>query len=363
MRGSTRLTAVLGAVCVALLGAATTAAAGPGGGPACGDSVSGTVALTGDLVCTDVGLVLAPGTVLDLRGHALVGPGRDVGGVALDVSFADVQNDPPVTVRNGTVRGWASVFPAASTLTATLRRVVVQDNAVVADLVSSSLTFERAVLRDNGLVLGGFSIFADVTRSTFEDNDTALSIGPPGGAAVRRSTFARNGTALSCSEGDITVASSVFRENTTAIGADACLSSVENSAFHDNGTAFSSRMIFPDGSPGTDRVAGSLFVGNDVAVHAGVRTVVEDNVFRRNGTGLLSQSAGTPFEVEDVTVLGNTLTRNGDGVVIDTVAHVGDNTATRNDGYGLFVPLAVDLGGNLASRNGVDCVGVVCARS
>ena len=78
-------------------------------------------------------------------------------------------------------------------------------------------------------------------------------------------------------------------------------------------------MIIPDGSPGTDRVAGSLFVGNDVAVHAGVRTVVEDNVFRRNGTGLLSQSAGTPFEVEDVTVQGNTLTRNGDGVVIDTV--------------------------------------------
>ena len=44
-------------------------------------------------------------------------------------------------------------------------------------------------------------------------------------------------------------------------------------------------MITPAGSPGTDRVAGSLFVGNDVAVHAGVRTVVEDNVFRRNGRG------------------------------------------------------------------------------
>ncbi|WP_456788379.1 right-handed parallel beta-helix repeat-containing protein [Cellulomonas sp. P5_C5] len=359
----TRTTAVLGAACVALLGAVTQAAAGPPGGPACGDTVSGTVRLTQDLVCTDVGLTLLPGTVLDLRGHALVGPGRDVGGVALDVSFADVQNDPPVTVRNGTVRGWATVFPMSSMLTATLRRVVVQDNAVVADLVSSRLTFERSVFRDNGLVVGGFSNFADVTRSQFEDNATALSIGPPGGAVVRQSAFARNGTALSCSEGDITVTSSVFRKNTTAITADLCLSSIDLSAFHDNGTAFRSRMIVPDGSPGTDRVARSLFVGNDVAVHAGVRTVVEDNVFRRNGTGLISQSAGTPFEVEDVTVQGNVLTRNGDGVVVDTASHVGNNTATRNDGYGLFVPLATDLGGNTASRNGVDCVGVVCSRS
>jgi hypothetical protein len=357
------MTAVLGAACLALLGAATAATAAPPGGPACGDTVSGSVALTRDLVCTDVGLVLLPGAVLDLRGHALVGPGRDVGGVALDVSFDDVQNDPPVTVRNGTVRGWATVFPSATTLTGTLRHVAVQDNTVVADLVSSSLTFDRSTFRHNGLVVGGFSIGVDVTRSTFEDNDTVLSVGPPGGATVTRSTFTHNGVAMSCSEGDLTVTSSVFRANTTAVSADACVSTVEDSTFRDNGTAFVSRMIFPDGSPGTDRVAGSLFVGNDVAVHAGVRTVVEDSTFRRNGTGLLSQSAGTPFEVEDVTVQGSTLTRNGDGVVIDTAAHVGGNTATRNDGYGLFVPVAVDLGGNVASRNGIDCVGVVCSTS
>lgn len=362
MRGSTRVTAVLGAVCVALLGSVSAAAAGPPGAPACGDTVSGTVRLTHDLVCTDVGLVLLPGTVLDLRGHALVGPGRDVGGVALDVSFEDVLTDPPITVRNGTVRGWAQVFPETR-LRGTLRHVVVQDNGVVAFLDSSTLTVERSVFRRNTLVVGGFSVAVDVTRSVFEDNSTALSIGPPGEAVVRQSTFARNGTALSCSEGDITVGSSVFRANTTAVTSDMCQTTIEGSAFHDNGIAFGSRMIVPQGSPGTDRVTDSVFVGNDVAVHAGVRTVVEHNTFRRNGVGLLSQSAGTPFEVEDVTVVGNTLTRNGDGVVVDTVAHVGDNTATRNDGYGLFVPLAVDLGGNVASRNGVDCVGVVCARS
>lgn len=362
MRGLTRTTAVLGAACVALLGSVTAAAAGPPGALACGDTVSGTVRLTHDLVCTDVGLALLPGTVLDLRGHALVGPGRDVGGVALDVSFEDVVNDPPITVRNGTVRGWAHVFPETG-LRATLRHLVVQDNGVVAFLESSTLTVERSTFRRNVLVVGGFSIGVDVTRSAFEGNDTALSIGPPGAAAVDRSTFTQNGTALSCSESNITVSSSVFRTNTTAITSDVCMSIIEGSAFHDNGIAFESRMINPSGSPGTDRVARSVFVGNDVAVHAGVRTVVEDNVFRRNGVGLLSQSAGTPFEVEDVTVVGNVLTRNGDGVVVDTVSHVGDNVATRNDGYGLFVPLAVDLGGNVAARNGVDCVGVVCSRS
>ena len=140
-------------------------------------------------------------------------------------------------MRNGTIRGWAHVFPE-STLHATLRHVVVQDNEVVAFLYSSNLTIEKSVFRRNGLVVGGFSIFADVTRSVFEDNNTALSIGPPGGAVVRRSTFARNGTALSCSEGDIAVSSSVFRKNTAAIASDWCQSIVESSAFHDNGTAF-----------------------------------------------------------------------------------------------------------------------------
>jgi hypothetical protein len=360
MRRMARATAVVWVTCAALVGTAATSAALPPDGLECGDTVSGTVTLTADLRCDDVGVVLRPGAVLDLGGHALVGQGRDGGGVALETTFEEAPGDP-VVVRNGTVRDWANVFRGQANLGATLDGVVVQDNAVVADLVSSTLTFERSTFRRNGLVVGGFDLGVDVTGSVFAHNDTALSVGPPGSTTVRRSTFSRNGVAMSCSEGSLDVASSTFHDNATAVGSDWCVATVQSSGFTSNDTAFVSRMITPAGSAGTDRIAHSRFVGNDVALAVGVRSVVEDNVLLRNGTALVSQSAGTPLEVEDVTVLRNRLVRNGDGVLVDTAAHVGDNVALRNDGYGLNVPLATDLGGNVALGNGVDCVGVDCA--
>jgi hypothetical protein len=359
MRRVAKATAVAWATCAALVGTATTTAALAPYGLECGDTVSGTVVLTEDLHCEDVGLVLQPGAVLDLGGHALAGAGRDVDGVALETTFEDAPGDP-VVVRNGEIRDWRNVFRAVATLEATLHGVVVQDNAFVADLIGSRLTFERSTFRGNILVFGGFSSGVDVTGSVFVDNDTALSVGPPGAANVRRSTFTGNGVALSCSEGDVDVASSTFRRNTTAVAADACASAVRDSTFHDNGTAFVSRMVFPNGSPGTDQIARNRFVRNDIAVEVGVRAVVEDNVFVRNGTGVISQTGGTPFEVEDVVVLRNLLLRNGDGVIVETPSHVGSNTAIRNDGYGLNVPLAYDLTGNVAFGNGIDCVGVDC---
>jgi hypothetical protein len=360
MHGMARATAVAWVACAALVGTAAAATALASDGLGCGDTVSGTVVLTDDLRCDDVGLVLEPGAVLDLGGHALVGPGRDVGGVALETTFEDAPGDP-VTVRGGEIRDWADVFRPTATLAARLDDVVVRDNAVVADLINAHLTFERSTVRRNGSVVGGFGLGVDVLDSVFTENDSALSVGPPGQATVARSTFTRNGTAVSCSEGMVDVASSTFRDNTTAVSSDWCTATVENSGFLGNGTAFVSRMVTPAGSAGTDRIARNRFVDNDIALHVGVRTVVEDNVFLRNGTGLLSRSAGTPVEVEEVTVLRNVLLRNGDGVVVDTVAQVGDNVAIRNDGAGLDVPRATDLGGNVAFGNGVDCVGVVCA--
>ena len=117
------------------------------------------------------------------------------------------------------------------------------------------------------------------------------------------------------------------------------------------------------GSLGTHELIGNRFTGYGTALELGHRALVRSSDFTRNGVAIHSETAYLgEVAVEDVILDGNTFTRNGDGVIIDTRTHVGDNTAIGNTGYGLFVPQAVDLGGNVAHRNGVDCVGVVCTR-
>ena len=69
----------------------------------------------------------------------------------------------------------------------------------------------------------------------------------------------------------------------------------------------------------------------------------------------------------DVTLIGNTFTRNRDGIFLHGgderigTHNVGDNNAYRNSRYGIWAPWATDLGGNRARQNGRPCVGVVCS--
>lgn len=117
------------------------------------------------------------------------------------------------------------------------------------------------------------------------------------------------------------------------------------------------------GSLVMSQVIDNAFVGNGTALSLGSMTTIRGNEFTRNGVGVtsLTGSDEADVEVEDIVLDGNTFTRNGDGAVVDTLVHASDNTAVRNTGYGLYLPQAVDGGGNVAYRNGVDCVGVVCA--
>lgn len=74
-------------------------------------------------------------------------------------------------------------------------------------------------------------------------------------------------------------------------------------------------------------------------------------------------TADVASRVTDMVLDGNDLRRNGDAIYVDSVAHVHANTAIANTGWGIWTPLATDLGGNVAYRNGTEpqCVGVVCS--
>ena len=97
--------------------------------------------------------------------------------------------------------------------------------------------------------------------------------------------------------------------------------------------------------------------------------IVENNTFTHNEIGVeftRIEPFGDmpPFTADGSRAVGNVLTKNaGTGITTDLPGlPVGDNTATKNGGYGIYAPGAVDLGGNIAFGNTLgQCVGVVCA--
>lgn len=347
------------------LGAASPALAGHGGGGQyggvrCGDVISGTVTLTRDLRCDDVGLVLEPGATLDLGGHRLIGPGTG-SGVALRVDPEAWET--PVAVRNGTVRDWQYAFGAETgNLAASLADLRIRDVAWVFPESYLSVTIDRTTFdhAEPGFFWGGEFVLRD---SRLRDSGV-INGGPFGpGIVVERSTFVNSGIVGSCTDGGmISVSDSTFRDGTSALDSGWCGLELHRSTFRGFERALSTSMDTALGSPGTHQVVGNTFARNDVAYELAARAVVQGNTFTRNGIGIHSETQEWGNGgVEDVVLDANTFTRNGDGVVITTLVHASGNTAVRNTGYGLYLPAAVDLGGNVARRNGVDCVGVVCA--
>lgn len=325
---------------------------------ACGDTITGSVTLTSDLTCTDVGLVLAPGATVDLGGHSLRGPGTSAG-----IAFRtdpDLSSTGHVAVRNGTVRDWAHVLGDGDTgeLHASLTDVTVQDadSAVTSMYADVSIVRSRLV-RTGSFVWGGPVVVQDSTLV-----DSHLGVGPSlPDLAVSGSTFRRSAIDGSCTDGGrIRVGDSHFVGGRQAISSGWCGLDVTGSSFRGIGTAIvTSKDAALGSNPST--LTGNAFTGNGTALELGSQTTVRDSVFSRNAIGIHSETAEWgEFAVEDIVLDRNTFSRNGDGVVIDTLAHVGRNRATHNTGYGLFVPEAVDLGRNVAYGNGVDCVGVVC---
>ncbi|AEE47466.1 hypothetical protein [Cellulomonas fimi] len=349
--------AALALAVVVTTGQAVAAAARPPG-VACGDVLTGDVRLTRSLHCTtSPGLTLAAGASLDLGGHSLVGPGT---GVA-------VVTDPtaPTTLRNGTVRGWD----------AGVRRAV-EDEPTTAPLV-----VDRLVVRDTGTGLGvELGATLDVRRSRFVGNGTAVS-GFYGTVDVADSVFVGNQVGASVSQGRLTVTGSRFTDDVFALDCGECAltlarstvtgsdravygygsggARIEDNVFTRNRVVLSSEW---SGTP--DQVLRNRFADNDVAVEALVPMHLEGNVFVRNRLAVHSDDHERGYFAEPVlTLVDNRFDRNGDAVYTTFPATLQGTVAVRSTGYGIYAPLATDLGGNVAYGNGTEpqCTGVVCA--
>jgi hypothetical protein len=159
-------------------------------------------------------------------------------------------------------------------------------------------------------------------------------------ATLEDLTLVGNGTAVLANQANLTMNRNTFRRNGIGINAR---------SWGEIGTRMS--------------VTGSSFRDNDVAVQVDPRTTatLRDNVFRGNGVGY-TVTAGN-LDGYNALLEGNTFTANGDAVHVTAPGtSLGSNTALRNSGWGIYAPGAIDLGGNVARRNGNNpqCVGVAC---
>ncbi|GGB92726.1 NosD domain-containing protein [Cellulomonas carbonis] len=314
--------------------------------------MSGAAYLPDDLLCADgQGITFTASGTLDLRGHTLAGPGRDVEAraVQFDASTSSV------TVVGGTVRGWWSAFTATGdpgTGSGTLRDVVVEDNGTGVGAYFHPWTVVGSSFVGNETAVHGFYGALTIDRTRFSGNDTGIAIATTR-TAVTRSQFDGNRIGLYCSEAILEVRRSTFRDNETGIEHWWCGGAqVSGSTFDGNDVAYR-----PTYQSVADVLIGNTFVGNGTGVHATTSVALIRNTFTRNGTGVRAPDV----PAVEIHLERNVFTRNVDAVHVETPATVQGNVALRNTGRGLHVPLATDLGGNVARGNPEpQCVGVVC---
>ncbi len=303
------LTTVL-AVVAAILPAtpATAARDGQGTPVACGDTLTSGVILTTDLTCDGDGLLIgADDVTVNLAGHTLGGPGYGVG--------VTLQGHKGVTVKNGVITGFGTASVHADQgASVTLSRVRISGTRLTGDDATVTVTGSP----DTCAVDGGYFRFTLLTidRCTVHGSITTIT----GRTFVRSSRLSKGGLGLYTGyNGAIT--GNVFDEFTLDLATDSSNNHVKGNLFKNTYQAL--RVDKTDYSP----------------------NIVEDNVFRRNGIGLLS---GRGFR--NVIVRRNLFADNTTaGILIQSSSPspefhpVADNVLLRN---GREPNGMVDYGGN-----------------
>lgn len=371
-------------VLVASVLAAPVALAAPAG-VSCGQTLTADTRLTADLRCPNgSGILLASNVVLDLGGHALIGPGATGEGIAA-APYSTGGN----TIRNGTIRNWqAGVHQSAEAdgLTpSTMSDVVLRNAPVVNDSPGVALDLQRVKAVDSAINVNfgnltitasqltrspitTFNAFSTVTSSTLIAS--TVSISSAGSMTVDSSTLDGRGTTdlAWLSETGITIRNSVVRNYAQPIRGFYAGATLIGSTFTDmpNGVVGGvAPAVMPGPIPVT--ATGNRFVRSGVVLRGDVPMAVESNTFLNNRTAVeFTYEAEEPGGTDPYSrALNNVVTASAQSGI---VAHlpgvaIGGNTAKRNGGYGIDAPGAVDRGGNVASNNlAGQCIGVVCAR-
>ena len=348
----------------------------------CGAHISGTAVLTHDLHCgSHHGLTLNRGATLDLHGHRLVGPGKDVGGVGITTPGGGTVTIEDGRVDDGGIGLQTDGNDAANTATTHVFKVVFDRNSIA---LNTSDFLHAAT---------GPHVLFDVTASAFMNNGDSVW-GTYGRANVSHTVFTGNtDTGVYASNETVHVTTSIFIGNATAVE---CLSSVctvthsnlnhNDIAVHDyenprqptpaSLTVTDNRISYNTYGINTGREFSLLDVERNSLSHnqtavtlTETKTKVIENTFTSNGLGFTSApGVDFPDVASTALLVRNLFQRNSSGIRIPFIAGFArlntlrENVAVHNN-WGIRAPGATDGGGNIAFGNGKSpqCVGVVCS--
>ena len=352
----------------------------------CGSTVTTDVTLTADLDCpSGDGVILGSNVTLDLGGHSLVGGGS---GVGVQTSFLSEGGN---TIRNGTIENWETGILLQEQnpdgVPYTVSGVVLLNSPVSQVGVNTSLQLTGVTAVDSRIdgQLGGdlaisqsrltrsavnvFFASAMITDSTLVQSTVSSSA--QGQIIIDSSSLDGKGTSSlgSVSETSITISNSVVKNYAEPIGGFWGGVSLTDNEFTDMPNGVLGDISSHLGSDGTSDISGNTYTRSGVGLRGNVPMIVENNTFKHNEVGVVfTRSAplpgDPPFTADGSRAVGNVLTKNvGTGIQTDLPGLVvGGNTATKNGGYGIHAPGAVDLGGNIAFGNTLgQCVGVICS--
>ncbi len=325
--------------------------------------------LASDLHCP---LTMAAGSTLDLKRHSLIGSGASSGDAITYQDTAGETTTPNITLKNGTVTNWGRVFGNIDGPGMVLRQMMISNVATAFSGFHSVIDADYTVFANNGAVVDGGIVGATVNHSAFINNTGGISSYFAGFLTVANSMFMGNGTAINCTQQQVKITGSSFIRNTVAVNLRGCSgATVTDNLFMSNGTGVSSVLYSPCGPCSnpvaqqaiSDQFLRNRFQSNSLAVNVLHSATLVANTFNRNTTALHSVALLDGSVPAQIAATSNSFTRNGAAIYLTSPSTLKANSAINNTANGIYAPAAIDLGGNVASGNGImpQCTGVVCA--
>jgi hypothetical protein len=338
----------------------------------CGAYLDHDAYLKQDLHCSArKGLTLAPGVVLDLRGHTLYGATEQF------TSGVTLPDQGTVTIRNGSIKGWTAGVELDSDGSsvgghAILKNLKFSDDAIGANLNAFESVFDISdtVFNHNDIAIQAFPGDANVTRSRLKNGRVGIVASDGGTVTLTNSAVAHmSDSGLNCTSGsDCVIDHDVLYDDHHAVlyAVQFLESRVIRSRLVDNDTGVDVEF---GGSVDIER---NRFVRNGTGINVtGNPVKVIGNYFARNLLGYTGATDGGtgPFDQTALLQDNHFIRNHGDGVnipFVDGFARTNsfkNNRAFNNAGHGINAPGATDLGGNTAHGNATSpqCVGVVCS--
>ena len=346
--------------------------------PGCGAVVVANVTLTADLVCAGNALVIgADSLTINLAGHTISGNGT---GTAINDN-----SHPGLTVRNGTISGFATGISLFGLTGATVTNMTIRDGRALFANIANDVAVSASEFRSTNVRFQSNS-----RRGTFTDvlfRGTTLALSESNNAKITRGDLLDSVVDSFESDAAIVSDSSFIRSSLTYRVASRNWQ-VRDSIF----TGVPIGLTVGSASPG-GLITGNTFVGNSIGLQISTTTLAEidsttvtENTFVNNGAaGMLFQASmitgsvpATPtFKVEQNRFIHNGFNPGGRTDRLGRPLHDGLHTATpagsqifiantatvNNAQYGIAADpgTVVDGGGNESIADPLGCTGVVCA--